>query len=265
MALRADIADVPFGTVLTELSRNQRQRAIQHKLVQFRTKQVTQMPGLARHVHFLPNGSVDNNVQQRPEDITLYMPSDVHLRDLRGDVCDIRLCNIEERLRETQAKEALDDLRRHLRTRTFASKFKVKHAVGQRANTRARQWLATIERRAMASARLYRHARQALYELRGPGDWERALKILEDDDVRSLNERALTQQEKYDRAALRRTAGMPVDGVLGIAYESGPPIGDGRRTLSWIWLSEGGGDDNNDENNRECKYIFVFVMNMQAH
>ena len=48
MSLRADIAQVPFGTVLTELSRNQRRRAIQQKIVQFRGKQVTQMPGLSR-------------------------------------------------------------------------------------------------------------------------------------------------------------------------------------------------------------------------
>ena len=85
------------------------------------------------------------------------------------------------------------------------------------------------------------------------GDWERALKVLADDDVRSLNERILTEQEKADRAALRRTAGMPVEGVLGLAYESGPPIGEGRRTISWIWLADGGGEDDNDPNTRECK------------
>ena len=216
------------------------------------------MPGLHRHVQFLPNGSVDNNIQQQPEDIPLFLPSAVALHDARDEVCDRQLCNLEDRLRETQAKEALEDLRRHLRTRTFASKYKIKHAVGQRANTRARQWLATIERRAMSSAKLYRHARTALMELRGPGDWERTLKVLADDDVRSLNERVLTEQEKADRAALRRAAGMPVEGVLGLAYESGPPIGEGRRTLSWIWLADGGSEDDNDPNTRESKWSMTF-------
>ncbi len=222
--------------------------------MRFRRKQLIRMPGLAQHVRFLPNGAVDNNATQHPEDIPLYMPSHPALRASRATICDPELCNTEQRLRDAQAQESLESLRRQLHTRTFANKYKIKHAVGQDANTRARQWLASIERRAMSSVKIYRHARAALLELRGPRPWENALKVLQDDDVRSLNERALTEQEKIERAALRRTMGMPEEGILGRAYESGPPIGEGRRTLSWIWLAEGAGQDSNDPAFRECTY-----------
>lgn len=257
--MKADIDNVPFGTVLAEINREERRRVIRQKITQFRRKQLIQMPGLGRHVRFVANGAVETNAHQLPELIPLYMPSHPDLRAGRAEVCEVQLCNLEERLRETQAGEALQHLRRHLQTRTFACKYKLKNAVGQRANTRARQWIANIERRVMASAKLYRHARAALLELRGPGPWENTLRVLAEDDVRSLNERALTEHEKAERAALRRAAGMPVDGVLGLSYESGPPIGDGRRTLSWIWLAEGAGEAHNDVYFRECTYYSYFL------
>ncbi|KAI0689949.1 hypothetical protein BC835DRAFT_1228821, partial [Cytidiella melzeri] len=243
MALQADIANIPFGNVLTELSRDERRRAIRRKIMDFRRKQQTQMPGLYVHVRFSPDGSVDDNVAQQPEDIPLYMPSAAAIRAFRANTCEARLLQIEEQLRSSQADEALNDLRRHLRTRTFANRYKIKNFVGQAANTRGRQWLAAIDKRALAAAKRYRHARAALLELRGPGDWEKTLRVLKDDDVRSLNERVLTEQEKIDRANLRREAGMPIEGILGRAYESGAPIGEGRRTFSWIWLTPGGRED----------------------
>lgn len=46
---------------------------------------------------------------------------------------------------------------------------------------------------------------------------------------------------------------MPVEGVFGLDFDKGLPEAEGRRTLSWIWLVVGGGDDENDPHYQECK------------
>ena len=49
---------------------------------------------------------------------------------------------------------------------------------------------------------------------------------MNDEDVRALNERALTEHEKDDRDD---------DSLEGVAMTGA--LGDGRRTLSWIWFT----------------------------
>ena len=105
----------------------------------------------------------------------------------------------------------------------------------------------------MFAAKRYRRAREALLQLQGPGDWEQRWRVLQDEDVRSFNERALTEQEKIDRAAIRRAAGMPVEGIFGLDYQENLTVREGRRMLSWIWLVDGGVGDENDPNYQECK------------
>ncbi|KAJ7646156.1 hypothetical protein B0H17DRAFT_1148218 [Mycena rosella] len=45
----------------------------------------------------------------------------------------------------------------------------------------------------------YRYARNAVSQLRGNGEWERTLQVLLDSDIRTLNERALTNEELAQR------------------------------------------------------------------
>lgn len=249
--MKADIADVPFGNVLTELARNERRRAIRRKLLEFRQQQRIHMPGLARFIQFDANGSIVDE-DCHPEDVPLCMPSDARHIGRRAEVCDRNLQDVEDRLRASQAEESLEDLRHQLRTRTFANRFKIKNFVGQRDNTRGRSWQAVIDRRAIAAAKRYRRAREAMLQLRGAGEWEKIFQVLQDDDVRSFNERALTEQEKADRAAIRQAAGMSVEGVYGLDFDDNLSVREGRRTISWIWLASGGAEDENDPNFQEC-------------
>lgn len=202
MALQAGIANVPFGNVLTELARNERCRALRRKILDFRRDQRVHMPGLAARVQFAADGSVEDGVALEPENIPLYLPSDTRNRGHRDNICDGHLIQLEDRLCETQALEALDDLHQQLRTRTFANLFKIKNFVGQTQNAQGRQWQATINRRAMAAAKRYRRGRVSLLELRGQGDWEKTFQVLHDEDVRSFNERALTEHEQAVRAEI---------------------------------------------------------------
>ena len=49
----------------------------------------------------------------------------------------------------------------------------------------------------------YRRSHDALLWLRGPGSWEDKLKVLEQSDVKALNEREMTAQEKEDVRRVR--------------------------------------------------------------
>ena len=91
---------------------------------------------------------------------------------------------------------------------------------------------------------LYRRARTCLFSIRGPGDWEHTLRALADADVRGVNERALTAEEKAERVAVQEAGGV-VDPVDGVAIQQTVALGDGRRTLSWIWYARG--VDTNDK------------------
>ncbi|KAI0795176.1 hypothetical protein BC629DRAFT_1439482 [Irpex lacteus] len=98
MALKADIAHVPFGNVLTELARNERRRAIRRKILDFRRDQRIHMPGLNNRVHFAADGSLENGAALQPEDIPLYLPSDSGNGAHRDDICDRHLVQLEDRL-----------------------------------------------------------------------------------------------------------------------------------------------------------------------
>ena len=217
-----------------------RRKAIQKKIKRFRQLLPTYLPN---YVKTFPSALVQGS--QLAEDVVLPLPSSL-TAEVRAANCPTSITSAEERLREAQAFEALDDMRRYLRQRSFASNFKIKNVTGQRANTRARQWINTINNKVVNAKLLYRRARLCLFSIRGPGDWENTLRALADADVRAVNERALTAEEKADRVAVQEAGGV-VDPVDGVQIQQTVSLGDGRRTLSWIWHVSGGSDANDDE------------------
>ena len=199
---------------------------------------------------------------QLAEDVCVPLPSSF-TAEVRTTSCPPSVTSIEERLREAQAFEALNDTRRYLRQRSFASGFKIKNITGQRANTRARQWINTINGKVVNAKLVYRRARSCLLSIRGPGDWERALRVLADADVRAVNERALTEEEKADRLAVQEAGGV-VDPVEGVPVQQTVSLGDGRRTISWIWHTPGVSSTNDSETtNGEHPDFFVVLLGVQ--
>jgi hypothetical protein len=68
------------------------------------------------------------------EDAMLLMPSD--LSDAQQhQYCAPGVVAIKDRLQYAEAFEALNSLQHHLRTHTFANKFKIKNVTGQKNNT----------------------------------------------------------------------------------------------------------------------------------
>ena len=192
-ALADDVKLNPIPNPLDKISRIDRRKSLRKKLIDFCRVQAEIIPALASHIRTLSNGALDGNASQEPEEIPLLLPSDPLLNGSRLSICSTTLIELEARLREAQADEALGDLRNKLRARTYVNNYKVKNVTGQRMNIRARSWQASIDRQANVCARRYRTARAALLVLRGPGDWEQRLKLLRDDDIRAINDRVLTE------------------------------------------------------------------------
>jgi hypothetical protein len=69
--------------------------------------------------------------------------------------------------------------------------------------------------------------------------------VLEDSDVRALNERALTEEEAEQRKAIHDYEDVAEEG--GVAAFDVVALGEGRRTLSWIWYTSRADDPSEAE------------------
>jgi hypothetical protein len=111
-------------------------------------------------------------------------------------------------LRDAQAHDSLHKLRDSLRLKDYLLKKKKGSSRGVRQNTRSQTQIDNAVKKVKTAAIKYRVARMALITLApilGKDDkWHSELQVLEDNDIR----------------------GLPVEG-----------LGEGTRTLSWIWTS----------------------------
>jgi hypothetical protein len=69
-----------------------------------------------------------------------------------------------------------------------------------------------------------------LLKLKGHGEWEMQFRVLQDDDVRALNDRSLREEEQAQDEQLGALG--VADGLAAIGAVA---AGEGHRTLSWIW------------------------------
>jgi len=200
------------------------------------------MPGLCSYLASqLSPSEIDTTSQ--PEHLKLHLPSSIPVFH-RQRICSPGLPNVEDQLRYAQAMEALSGLRRHLRTRIMASKLNCKNASSQRSYVRSRALQDQVEVRVRQCQQQYNTARAAVLALRGPGDWEKTLAVLTPNDVRGISERAMTAEEQAEYIRTRQMAGIVDQGstddlstVPVVAFDPHLALGEGRRTLSWIWYT----------------------------
>lgn len=143
---------------------------------------------------------------KKPENIPLFLPSGMP-QSLRETGCVSALVDKEKRLREAEAIDALDGMKRQLRIMMGVFNYKKTHVsgAGQRANTRARTMMTKISDKTQLFAERYRAARLALSRLCPDGEWSATLQPLRSKDIRG------PQRDDDDES-------------------------EGRRELSWIWL-----------------------------
>ncbi|KAF4564900.1 hypothetical protein EYR36_002843 [Pleurotus pulmonarius] len=218
------------------------------RIMKFRNEQITYMPGLADHLMQAPNEESTTT----PETMPLFLPSSFP-EGICSEICSSGLCELEDRLRFAQASEALAKLRRQLRTRSFAHSYKTRNINSQGAYTRSCLLQNQIEVRIKAIHVVYNIAREALISLRGTGDWQNSLRPLLPEDIRGINERTLNAEEQEEYRHTRALAGMSAEAIQEelngtgltsgqeniptVAFSRSLALGEGRRTLSWIWYT----------------------------
>jgi hypothetical protein len=166
------------------------------------------MPCVARLREMIDAAATDS-AEEEVHNIKLWMPSAILMQALS---CDVNLVRIEWKLRTAQAHEALHELRQHLRLKRHLTGFKKDWITGQRAHTRSRGVIDTVQNKINTAAAKYRIAWTALESLAVTlleVDWKIQFPKLEIDDVRGMTE---------DQAA-------------------GESLSEGRRfvAISWIW------------------------------
>lgn len=240
----------------------ERRTLLLKRLKRFREVQEIYMPGVDAQV--LAHAARSSSTSAiHIEDAKLFMPSELNLIQ-REEYCREGVVAVENRLRYAEAFESLEDLRRLLRTRTYINRFKIKNITGQKDNTRARDKQSTLDASVKTSELRYNRARNALFALRGPGDWEKTLQVLQSSDVRGLNERSLTEQEKREERQVRLRAGIPEEGIDDVRVIAKPvEVGEGARRPSWIWFSSSSGEDMADPIMRACESGFYSLTPMQ--
>lgn len=205
------------------------------------------MPGLERYLRNAPTHSDDVSTST-PELIPLHLPSSLPF-EKRDSVCVSGLAEIEDRLRFAQACEALTDLRCQLTKRTYASRYRTANISSQTQFTRFRELQEQTDSKIKAACSRYRVAQSGLFQLRGKGDWEQKLQVLKPEDVRGLSEKALVNEEKEQKKRTQEMAGISTSCAFDhdnnflnqelplTLFNPRLAVGEGHRTLSWIWYS----------------------------
>jgi len=149
--------------------------------------------------------------------------------------------------------------------RTYASRYKVNNVSSQRHYTRFRALQEHTESKIKAARIKYTTARDALLSLRGPGDWEKTLCELRPEDIRGLSEQALVAEEQEELRQTQTLArlGPDIDGISERQRDDLPAmtlnpylaLGEGHRTLSWIWYGTTV-EEVSDSQTEACKSYF---------
>jgi hypothetical protein len=251
-ALRHEVNGLCKQTLLQTTSLVERRTVLLKRIQRFREIQRLYMPGFdpadytnTEHHNAADSGSTTPSTNVK--NTKLYMPSELSVLD-RRKFCPNGLASMEDRIRFAEASDSLENLRHHLRTRSFTNRFKIANVTGQIKNTHAREVQHRIDDKVRASELQYRRAREALKRLHGPGEWETALKVLEKSDVRALNERELNREEQDELYRLRQRLGTNTEDAEDerVAAQVAA-VGEGQRRPSWIWFTGTGGAESMDD------------------
>ena len=188
----------------------QRRATLCDRIESWRSIQPLYMPCIVQLCQTNPtrtDGMPTDQDFEKPESLQLWLPSSLP-PSLRETGCVDGLIEKERCLRLAEADDALVALRRQLRITTGVFNYKKTHVsgTGQKSNTRARTLLSQLATKTRLFADCYRAARKALTVLDPNGNWRDRLLPLHNEDIRGP---ARSDDEESE----------------------------GRRELSWIWLT----------------------------
>ncbi|KAJ7471734.1 hypothetical protein FB451DRAFT_1399051 [Mycena latifolia] len=225
--LEIDVKALKDPSANQKLGFMKRRMALLKRISKFRAIQRIYMPAMRAVLSDEQKQVFDGNGEQVPEATRLFMPSEIASADIRG-----RACNWPSQHRGTDAGGRGGGSAGRCAAWT-ADKNDDEPGILRLINIKIH----------MAKLR-YCYVRAALMVLRGHGTWEERLRVLDDDDVRALNERALSAEEKAQNEHWAELGGTIIEG--GVAQAATLAAGEGSHTLSWIWYTVGVMADEND-------------------
>ena len=195
-----------------------KRKALYSRVKKLRRSQDRFMPGVSR-VTRTQALSTEECERDYPEKIPLLLPSALSPAERALLYPPYRLDEKEAALREAQCGDFLVQTRHNLRVRTSLYNQKREVAFGQRENTRANAMLTGVNDKIQRSADNYRSARAALEALKPNGEWMSRLRPLTDADLKGPDGSGEEPLQLPSNARERPS--------------------EGRKELSWIWLSRG--------------------------
>ena len=207
----------------------EKRSALIRQIVIWRPIQLAYIPHLAS---LLPSDGDNDSYYSNPESTPLYFPSSLPSKIRQSpELKEIR--DVEQRLREAQANDALADVRRLRRVIQGLWQFKKLNVsgTGNRANTRTLDSYSRFQTKLQRAANRYNVAFSALMALEPNGEWKEQLRELQPSDIRGPG----------------RNPDDPEDGKS-----------NGRFEPSWIWLvtrsqKERGDNQTEDELNHSMR------------
>jgi hypothetical protein len=215
------------------------------QIARFRPLQCIYMPGIA--ITLSAANAESRSKSLDVENVKLLLPSAL-APSLREMGCHPGLPAMEEQLREGQCREALDRIRYLEWAKMHFIHHRNRNIRGQKRYTRALTLIEHMNVRVRLAVLKYRTARSALLALRGPGDWEKELRELQDDDIRSPNATEFSIEDPNDLVGPDGRAKSKKQQV-----EVEKRLGEGRRLMSWIW--QGAVVDGEDEGLNESVWL----------
>jgi len=187
-------------------STQEKRNTLMRQINKWRELQLTYMPGAVIPPSHTPEDNVED--AETAENVPLVLPSNLD-SERRDKICLHQVAEHEQLLRMAQLQDSLIELRhaRKIRRKLMLNHYTQVAGQGQRANTRSRTVLNSVENRIAKFVERYRVAYRALLELDPTGGWRATYLELKDDD--------------------NRGPGKEND-------EEG--FGDGSYFRSWIWL-----------------------------
>jgi hypothetical protein len=151
----------PHATLLQRAKLVERANSPRRKIELWRAIQAVYMPAVPVLLSRASKDAAPSSAPELTQDIRLFLPSEMS----GSGPCNRKLMEYEWRLRFAQAQDALDEVRNHLRVRTYMWKTKRRDIRGVAANTRAQATLARQQEKIDASVQKYRAAHRALVKL----------------------------------------------------------------------------------------------------
>ncbi|KAK7019683.1 hypothetical protein VNI00_018005 [Paramarasmius palmivorus] len=273
------------GTIIQSRKLTDERNALRRRLQVFQDIQPIYMPGLLHHLEDTKQQEDTHSTQ--PEDVKLWLPSDLPA-SIINKICTPGMRAVEAKLQRARCFDSLHGVRHTLRVKSRMMLFRNTNVRGQRQSGKSREIVNRVVRRARWYTLRYRKARAAYHMLVGTGPWEKTLKPLRNEDVRSYCDPALVkigsgrkgndEEDKEEAVRLEQLKDYQEviaeeersdgDGELELPAEeldlihpdrqqwehrSKHGTGETRKELSWIWVSGGKIEleDGADENENE--------------